>query len=216
MISIILRCGTIGLTTPCSGSCIDRRIGTWRDVVRGRKSIRKSVEELSGPLASYHLCISGSHRDFWLEFDRYLEIEAGMVPRFFVIPRKDYPGRAADGPVSPLRACRYDLEQLLAPAKEDRFGGRRGGSPWTGCLARCRMKAARSARGYRRPSGSTELGVRMHWLFFDQELSRDPGSGRIYLRFDGWLSGDGRLSSGNRAGLRASRSDKVCWSCRCT
>jgi len=59
----------------------------------------------------------GLARDSWLEFDRYLEIEAGHGSTFFVIPRKDYPGRAHDGSVSCLRACRYDMNELLPQLK---------------------------------------------------------------------------------------------------
>ena len=40
----------------------------------------------------------GLAKDFWRDFDdRYLESEKGLPSTFFVIPRKNYPGKRVDG-----------------------------------------------------------------------------------------------------------------------
>src|SRR6266705_2484647 len=50
----------------------------------------------------------GLARDFWSEFDRYLEIEKGLGSTFFVIPIKKYPGQSNEGQVPSIRASSYD------------------------------------------------------------------------------------------------------------
>jgi hypothetical protein len=140
-------------------------LGTWRDVFRGRKSVWSLLKN------GWAACLLpfvqlGIARDFWLEFDRYLEIEAGHGSTFFVIPRKDYPGRATDAPVSAMRACQYDLEQLIPKLKRIVSAGGEVGvhglDAWLDADAG-RKEFERVSRAV----GVNELGVRMHWLFFD-------------------------------------------------
>ncbi len=141
-------------------------LGTWRDVLRGRKSIGNLLKNGRAAclLPFVHLGIA---RDIWREFDRYLEMEAGAGSTFFVIPRKDYPGRTADGPVSPLRACHYDIDQLLPQLKRIVSAGGEVGVH--GLDAWLDVEAGRKERErVSRAVGATELGVRMHWLFFDE------------------------------------------------
>jgi hypothetical protein len=140
--------------------------GTWRDVFRGKKSARSLLKNARAAclLPFVHL---GLAPDFWLNFDRYLDIEAGHGSTFFVIPRKDYPGRANGAPASRMRACQYDLDQLLPQLKrivsQGSEVGVHGLDAWLdaneGCKERERVSEA---------IGMNELGVRMHWLFFDQ------------------------------------------------
>jgi len=140
-------------------------LGTWRDVFRGRKSAHSLLKNGRAAclLPFVHLGIA---RDFWLEFDRYLEIEAGHGSTFFVIPRRDYPGRATDGPVSAMRACQYDLEQLIPKLKRIVSAGGEVGvhglDAWLDADAG-RKELERVSQAV----GVNELGVRMHWLFFD-------------------------------------------------
>ncbi len=139
--------------------------GTWREVLRGRKSVGSLFKNgwAACLLPFVHLGIA---RDIWLQFDRYLEIEAGHGSTFFVIPRKDYPGRSPDGPVSPLRACRYDIEQLLPQLKRIISAG--GEIGLHGLDAWLDVSEGRKERErVSQAVGVTELGVRMHWLFFD-------------------------------------------------
>ena len=59
----------------------------------------------------------GIARDYWSEFDRYIDMETGHGSTFFVIPRGNYPGRTQNGSASPMRACRYDVGELLPQLK---------------------------------------------------------------------------------------------------
>jgi hypothetical protein len=140
-------------------------VGTFRDVFRGRKSVRSLLKNCRAAclLPFVHLGIA---RDSWLEFDRYLEIEAGHGSTFFVIPRKDYPGRTTDGPVSPMRACQYDIDQLLPQLKRIVSAGSEVGVH--GLDAWLDVDAGRKERErVSQAVGVSELGVRMHWLFFN-------------------------------------------------
>jgi hypothetical protein len=141
-------------------------IGTWRDVLRGKKSLRSLLRngQAACLLPLVHL---GIVRDFWLGFDRYLEIEAGHGSTFFVIPRKDYAGRTTDGAVSPMRACQYDLDQLLPQL--NRIVSAAGEVGVHGLDAWLDVDEGRKERErVSQATGVNELGVRMHWLFFDE------------------------------------------------
>jgi hypothetical protein len=140
--------------------------GTLLNVCRGRRPVRSLWKNLRAAclLPFVHL---GRVKDFWAEFDRYLEIEAGHGSTFFVIPRRNYPGRSTNGPCSPIRACRYDIEQLLPQLRRIASAGGEVGvhglDAWldvdAGCQERERVSQAIGVSG---------LGVRMHWLHFDE------------------------------------------------
>lgn len=141
-------------------------IATGLSVSRGRKPPRNLWLNLRAAflLPFVHL---GWARDYWGDFDRYLEMETGNHSTFFVIPRKDYAGRTANGLCPPMRACRYDLDQLLPQLKKivaaDSEVGVHGLDAWVDADAGRdeREKVAQCI-------GQSELGVRMHWLCFDE------------------------------------------------
>jgi hypothetical protein len=140
-------------------------VGTWRDVSRGRKPVKNLFTNGRAAflLPFVHLGIA---RDVWLEFDRYLEIEAGHGSTFFVIPRKGYPGRTTNKSVSPMRSCQYDIDQILPQLKRIISAGGEVGvhglDAWLDVDAGLKERERVS-----RAIGVSELGVRMHWLFFD-------------------------------------------------
>src|SRR5205823_7287162 len=106
-------------------------------------------------------------KDFWSDFDRYLEIDGGTGSTFFVIPRSNYAGRRTDGRAPARRASRYDLCQLLPQLKriiaEGGEIGVHGVDAWLDA-DEARKERARVSEVL----GMTELGIRMHWLFFDK------------------------------------------------
>jgi peptidoglycan/xylan/chitin deacetylase (PgdA/CDA1 family) len=110
----------------------------------------------------------GLARDPWYQFDHYVRIEDGRPSTFFVIPKKGEPGRDAAGRIHPRRAARYDAADLVGHFKELREAGCEVGlhgiDAW---------RDAASGRGefdrIARLTGASELGVRMHWLYFDEQ-----------------------------------------------
>jgi len=141
-------------------------IGTWLDVCRGRKPFKNLWRNWGAAwrLPFVHLGIA---KDFWDEFDRYLEMEEGHGSTFFVIPRRDYAGCTINGPAPSTRACRYDLDQLLPKLKRIISAGREIGVH--GLDAWLDIEEGRKEReSVSQSIGTTELGVRMHWLFFNE------------------------------------------------
>ena len=140
-------------------------IGTLRDVCRRRKSLeslRKNLEAVS-LLPFIHLGIA---KDFWRGFDRYLEMEEGSGSTFFVIPRSNYAGRTNGGSAPPLRGCRYEVDQLAPQLKRILSAG--GEIGVHGLDAWLDADEGRKERErVSKAVGLSELGVRMHWLFFD-------------------------------------------------
>ena len=109
----------------------------------------------------------GVAKDFWSQFERYLEIERGLASTFFVIPFRGKPGRTSDGPAPAIRAASYGAGDIGESLRGLRAAGREVGlhgiDAWldsaSGVTERDQVSAA---------SGSGVKGVRMHWLYFDE------------------------------------------------
>jgi hypothetical protein len=140
-------------------------IGTFRDVCRRRQSLvnlRKNLEAVF-MLPLVHL---GLAKDFWRGFDRYLEMEGGAGSTFFVIPQSKYAGRTAEGAAPSSRGCRYELDQLVPQLKQILSAGGEIGvhglDAWIDA-----EEGRKELNRVSRAVGSSELGVRMHWLYFN-------------------------------------------------
>ena len=141
-------------------------IGSVIELFRGRKSLRHVAVNWMAAF-SLPLVHLGLAKDFWIQFDRYLDIEKGLTSTFFVIPHKTDPGQGKDGPAPSKRATRYDVSEIA-----DHLGRL--------LLARCEIglhgidawRDSESGRAelerIRQVTGTREIGVRMHWLFFDE------------------------------------------------
>jgi hypothetical protein len=141
-------------------------LGSALDAGRGRISLNKLFTNW-GAVAKLPFVFAGFARDFWYEFDRYLEIEKGRPSTFFLIPFARHPGRLAQGAAPRARGCRYDISQitptiskLLAAGCEI---GLHGIDAWL-YASSGRAEALRITQ----IGGTTELGVRMHWLYSDE------------------------------------------------
>jgi hypothetical protein len=141
-------------------------VGTSIDVFRRRKSLRNLWKNW-GAACRLPLVHLGVANDFWAGFDNYLEIEKGCGATFFVIPRGGYAGRTLDGLAPSKRACRYKIDDLTPKLRKIISAGCEVGvhglDAWldTDAGRRERDTVARSV-------GTEELGIRMHWLFFDE------------------------------------------------
>src|SRR5438445_7514068 len=141
-------------------------VGALVDFCRRRKPIKNLCANWAA-VCRLPFVYLGIAKDFWREFDRYLEIEAGLGATFFVIPRKDYPGRRANGNRAARRASRYDVADIKPQL---------GKIISSGCEVGLHgIHAWLDADGGREESkrvsevtGATQVGVRMHWLFFDE------------------------------------------------
>jgi hypothetical protein len=143
-------------------------VGSARDVARGRMSAAKLWTNCVAA-AKLPLVYAGLARDPWLGFDRYTEIENGKPSTFFFIPFERRPGssKAKDGEAPSSRGSRYDVShvatripKLLAAGCEI---GLHGIDAWSES-SKGRVESERIAQF----SGDKEMGVRMHWLYWNE------------------------------------------------
>ena len=141
-------------------------LGSVVDVFQGRTStknmLKNWVAALKLPLV--HL---GFAKDFWAGFDRYLEIEDGSPSSFFAIPFAKRPGRTSDGLAPQMRGAAYGAadiaNQLRRIAEAGCEVGLHGIDTWVDSTrGREELNTIRSI------TGEDEVGVRMHWLYFDE------------------------------------------------
>jgi hypothetical protein len=139
-------------------------VGSILELFRGRKSLRQVCRNWLAVL-SLPLVYLGILPDFWSKLERYLELDHAST--FFVIAKKDEAGLTASGRL-PRRAVRYDLSQLQTSVSE--ILAHRGEIALHGIDAWCDTREARKEREQIQAlTHSPEVGVRMHWLFFDSE-----------------------------------------------
>jgi len=103
--------------------------------------------------------------DFWLQFDRYIEIEKDIGSTFFLIPFKNRAGSNTSGLVAKRRAARYDVTDvkpevrgLLSCGSEI---GLHGIDAWQDS-----EKGRKEFERISHVTGESNIGVRMHWLYF--------------------------------------------------
>lgn len=138
----------------------------WR-CLQGRVSVPNLLANWLAA-AKLPLVYLGLAKDFWSGFeDRYLKLEEGLRSTFFVIPFKGRPGKGVDAQAPRFRAAGYgarDIEcsirKILAAGCEV---GLHGIDAW-----RDSESGREELAEIRSLTGKQEIGVRMHWLFFDQ------------------------------------------------
>ena len=142
-------------------------IGSVLDLFRGRKTVRQAVTNwiAVSKLPLVHL---GVVEDFWSQADRYLEIEKGVNSTFFVIPKKGEPGVDGQGNSPRRRAASYDAVDHLELLKELQSAGDEIGlhgiDAWRDSAA-----GREEQEVICRLTGAANIGVRMHWLFFNEQ-----------------------------------------------
>jgi hypothetical protein len=142
-------------------------VGSLMDVFSGKKSAKQLMLNWRAAfsLPFVHL---GLTKDFWYQFDRYLGIEKGLNSTFFVIPIKNDPGQIADGLGHAKRAVRYDIAEIKDQLQRVLVAGHEIGLH--GIDAWCDSAKGREERQcISHLTHSPEVGVRMHWLYFDEQ-----------------------------------------------
>jgi peptidoglycan/xylan/chitin deacetylase (PgdA/CDA1 family) len=134
---------------------------------RGRKPVGKLARNLAAA-SRLPLVYLGVARDPWSGFDRYLQIEAGAGSTYFVIPKRDYAGRSASGQAPLKRASRYSvtdikpqLEKIMSAGCEVSLHGL---DAWLDSDS-----GSEERETLFKTSGTRETGVRMHWLYFNEQ-----------------------------------------------
>lgn len=142
-------------------------IGSLVATLRGRLSLRILLANWAAALKLPFVYL-GLAKDFWSQLTAYTELEGEATSSFFVIPFKGRPG-AKDGRQAPsLRATQYgasdiaeELRRLLSRGHEI---GLHGIDAWHDT-----SKGREELAEIRQVTGVQEIGVRMHWLYFNKE-----------------------------------------------
>lgn len=141
-------------------------IGSLIEVFRRRVPVHHLFTNWAAALM-LPLVYLGLAKDFWSEFDRYLEIEKGLCSTFFVIPFKNCPGQSAAGQAPRIRASSYAARDIADHLRRFVLAGCEVGlhgiNAWLDC-----SKGREELDEIARITGIQSIGVRMHWLYFDE------------------------------------------------
>jgi hypothetical protein len=143
-------------------------LSSARNFIGGRFTFRDLLKNWAAA-SKLPLVYLGLAQDFWRNFDdRYLELEKNLTSTFFIIPFKDYSGQRVDQRASKLRASRYEAREIAGSVQKLIAAGREiglhGVDAWLDG-----PKGRKELDEIRRLTGVSEIGVRMHWLYYDQE-----------------------------------------------
>jgi hypothetical protein len=138
------------------------------DLIRGRISLRDLLANWAAALKIPFVYI-GLAKDPWCDFaDRYLEIEKDIRSTFFVIPFKGYSGKSVDRRAAMLRAARYQAREIASTIQRLTTAGCEVGlhgiDAWVDSV-----QGRAELLEIQRLTGAAETGVRMHWLYYDNQ-----------------------------------------------
>src|SRR5262249_13935879 len=140
------------------------------NAARGRLPVGKLITNWAAA-AKLPFVYLGLARDFWYEFDRYLDIEKGRPSTFFILPFEHCPGRGPKGPAPKSRGSGYDVSHIAKKIPRLKKAGceigLHGIDAWVDS-ASGRSEAQRILDF----SSDSKLGVRMHWLYSDEMSPR--------------------------------------------
>jgi peptidoglycan/xylan/chitin deacetylase (PgdA/CDA1 family) len=150
------------------GFLLRATFGSLVDSLLGRMSVRDAARNWV-TVVKLPFVYLGLAKDFWRDFgDRYLELENGLPSTFFVIPCKNYAGRRVDGRAPAFRASSYEAKELADTICKLRAAGCEVGlhgiDAWLDPAS-----AREELEEVRRLVGVSEIGVRMHWLYYDEK-----------------------------------------------
>lgn len=136
---------------------------TFASFLKGHISLRKLVRNWTAAclLPGVYL---GLIKDYFFQFDKYLEVEKGLVSTFFIIPFKNRAGKDKEGRIHKARAVRYDIGDIEPEIKKLMLAGREialhGIDAWND-PDQGREELQRIAR----VTGNGQIGIRSHWLY---------------------------------------------------
>lgn len=145
--------------------------GSIVQFLRGRITVRSLAENWAAAL-KLPLVYAGLAEDFWSGFEeRYFRDDRGFPSTYFVIPFRDYAGKDLNGVAPKIRAARYGANEIKSALQRISSKGCEVGlhgiDAWHD-----QESAEKELNEVRKFTGDTEVGVRMHWLFFDRMSPR--------------------------------------------
>ena len=155
-----------GLDRTLAGFLFRASVGSLHGLFRGRRTLGQLLRNWAA-LLSLPLVYARVLPDFWLPFDRYADMDGEFRSTFFVVPFRGRPGRGPDGHGDPLRGVPYAAKETgpwLPRLRSLGFEvGVHGIDAWNNLAA-----ATDELGTVAGLTGEAALGVRMHWLYFDE------------------------------------------------
>jgi hypothetical protein len=141
-------------------------LGSLLKAVRRRVTIRQMWANWGAALKLPFVYL-GLAEDFWERFDCYPALER-VRSSFFFIPVKGYPGRSGAGLAPNLRASGYSAAEIAGQIQTLKLAGceigLHGIDAWLDS-----SKGSEELEEIRRITGTRGIGVRMHWLYFNEQ-----------------------------------------------
>jgi hypothetical protein len=143
-------------------------VGTLVNFLRGGIPLGTAVKNFAAAL-KLPFVYAGIAKDFWSGFeDRYFEIEHGRHATYFVIPFERYSGKDGKGRAPKRRASGYAAREIKDALRRIKAEGcevaLHGIDAWCDLEAGCK-----EVNEVRELIDEAEIGVRMHWLFYDDK-----------------------------------------------
>ena len=145
-------------------------ITTALDYVRKRIPLRKLVHNWKAAFTLPFVYL-GLYRDFWLQFDRCMEIEQDLKSTFFFIPFKNRSGNNISKQSKKQRATKYDIKDIQMEVKKLLEAGYEIGTHGIDAWVN-RAMAYRELSRIREVTSQPNMGIRMHWLCFNENSYR--------------------------------------------
>jgi len=137
-----------------------------RGFLTGRFPLRKLLKNYKAVLSLPFIYL-GLIEDFWFEFDKYIEIEQGVKSTYFIIPFKNRAGEKVSSENPHRRATRYDIDDIRDVVQKLIHSGfeigLHGIDAW-----HSQELAFQELKRITDITGQSEMGIRMHWLCFDE------------------------------------------------
>lgn len=142
-------------------------VGSAKEFCRGRRSFKDLCRNWLAVVRLPFVYL-GMAKDIWREFERYLQMEAGLGATYFVIPRKNYAGREIDGAAQAKRAAGYEISDIKPELLRIRAQGNEvalhGIDAW---METASGKAEQETLSRTLEFAENAPGIRMHWLCFN-------------------------------------------------
>jgi peptidoglycan/xylan/chitin deacetylase (PgdA/CDA1 family) len=142
-------------------------IASFLAVLRGRASLRTLLTNWAAALKLPFIYL-GLAEDFWNQLDAYTRLEGRARSSFFVIPFKGRPGTNGEKSAPAQRASGYSANNIASEVRQLQSEGHEIGlhgiDAWHDS-----SKARAEVEEIRQITGTREVGVRMHWLYFDKQ-----------------------------------------------
>lgn len=145
-------------------------IGALLDWVQGRSTSGQLLRRWKF-LFEFPLILAGSREDPWVPSRDYPQIEKGLPATYFFIPFRNCSGYVIGGNQNYRRACKYEVDDLRDNVRNlvelNQEIGVHGLDAWKD-IEKARQEKSKIVR----LAQKSDLGIRMHWLFFDTETPK--------------------------------------------